>query len=191
MLRCARDKFQFDPTILQNRSLGSTFQACPPCGGHAKCVAIEPRSPGSPGTVPRAIDRASAVPVEGDRDALSQVLLNLLSNAGKYGNGPDGPREITVTLEPGPPVRLRVSDRGPGVPRGQERRIFEKFQRAHNSLASGTAGSGLGLTIARTLVEAHGGSLDYAERGGGGAEFTVTFAAVAAPKLRQAAVVSN
>jgi signal transduction histidine kinase len=118
-----------------------------------------------------------AVPVQGDRDALSQVLLNLLVNAGKYGHGPDTPREITVSLTNGDRVRLIVSDRGPGVPRGQERRIFEKFQRAHNSLASGTAGSGLGLTIARTLVEAHGGTLEYAARDGGGAEFIVTFAA--------------
>jgi len=117
------------------------------------------------------------VSVQGDRDALSQVLLNLLGNAGKYGHGPGTPREITVTLETGPPVRLRIADRGPGVPRGQERRIFEKFQRAHNSLASGTAGSGLGLTIARTLVEAHGGTLEYAARDAGGAEFIVTFAA--------------
>jgi signal transduction histidine kinase len=116
------------------------------------------------------------VPVQGDRDAFSQVLLNLLSNAGKYGHGPDGLREITVTLEPGPPARLKVADRGPGVPRGQERRIFEKFQRAHNSLASGTAGSGLGLTIARTLVEAHGGTLEYSSRDGGGAVFTVKLA---------------
>jgi two-component system sensor histidine kinase KdpD len=69
-----------------------------------------------------------------------------------------------------------VADRGPGVPRGQERRIFEKFQRAHNSLASGTAGSGLGLTIARTLVEAHGGTLEYSSRDGGGAVFTVKLA---------------
>jgi signal transduction histidine kinase len=69
---------------------------------------------------------------------------------------------------------LSVADRGPGIPRGHERRVFEKFQRAHNTLASGTAGSGLGLTIARRLAEAHKGSLDYSARTGGGAEFTVT-----------------
>jgi signal transduction histidine kinase len=114
------------------------------------------------------------VPLHGDRDALSQVLLNLLSNAGKYGITAGGPRELTVTLTPGEKVRLTVADRGDGVPRGQERRIFEKFQRAHNTLASGTAGSGLGLTIARRLVEAHRGTLDYRPRDGGGAEFTVT-----------------
>lgn len=117
------------------------------------------------------------VPLRGDRDALSQVLLNLLSNAGKYGHdGNGGLREITVTLTSGEHVRLTVADRGDGVPRGQERRIFEKFQRAHNTLASGTAGSGLGLTIARRLVEAHGGKLEYRARDGGGAEFTAALA---------------
>ena len=58
--------------------------------------------------------------MHGDRDALSQVLLNLLSNAGKYGHdGNGGLREITVTLTLGEPVRLTVADRGNGVPRGQ------------------------------------------------------------------------
>jgi signal transduction histidine kinase len=114
------------------------------------------------------------VTLTADADALSQVLLNLLTNAGKYGGAEDR-REITVALHNGDGrVRLSVADRGPGVPRGHERRIFEKFQRAHNTLASGTAGSGLGLTIARRLVEAHGGTLEYTARDGGGAEVTVT-----------------
>ncbi len=117
---------------------------------------------------------ADAITIRADADALSQVLLNLLGNTAKYGHSPDGPREVTVALSAAGNVRLTVADRGPGVPRGHERRIFEKFQRAHDTLASGTAGSGLGLTIARRLVEAHGGTLEYAAREGGGAEFTIT-----------------
>ncbi len=117
------------------------------------------------------------VAIRADADALSQVLLNLLGNAAKYGHTPDGPREIAISLAAAEKVRLSVADRGNGVPRGHERRIFEKFQRAHDTLASGTAGSGLGLTIARRLVEAHGGTLDYAPRDGGGAEFIVTLTA--------------
>jgi signal transduction histidine kinase len=110
----------------------------------------------------------------GDADALSQVLLNLLSNAAKYGAIADQPREITVSLTAAAGEWLwSVSDRGPGVPRGHERRIFEKFHRAHDTLSSGTAGSGLGLTIAQRLVEAHGGRLEYSHREGGGAVFTV------------------
>lgn len=110
----------------------------------------------------------------GDGDALSQVLLNLLSNAAKYGALADQLREITVSLTSAAGEWLwSVSDRGPGVPRGHERRIFEKFHRAHDTLSSGTAGSGLGLTIAQRLVEAHGGRLEYSHRDGGGAVFTV------------------
>lgn len=111
----------------------------------------------------------------GDSDALSQVLLNLLSNAEKYGTAPGRPCSLAVSLtENGGRVMLRVADCGPGVPRGHERRIFERFHRAHDTLASGTAGSGLGLTIARRLAEAHGGSLEYAPRDGGGAVFILT-----------------
>jgi signal transduction histidine kinase len=118
------------------------------------------------------------VVIHGDSDALSQVLLNLLANAAKYGVPADGTRVITVTLTATDArAVLSVADRGPGVPRGYERRIFEKFQRAHNSLSSGTAGSGLGLTIARRLVEAHHGTLEYSPREGGGAVFTVSLAA--------------
>jgi signal transduction histidine kinase len=125
--------------------------------------------------------------LHGDRDALSQVLLNLLSNAGKYGVAPDRPHQITVSLASGNGhARLTVADRGAGVPRGHERRIFEKFQRAHNSLASGTAGNGLGLTIARRLVEAHGGTLEYAPRDGGGAAFTVELGKLAVPAPQRA-----
>ena len=113
--------------------------------------------------------------IRGDSDALSQVLLNLLSNAAKYGAGPEGRREISIALASSTgSAMLSVADRGHGVPRGQERRIFEKFHRAHDSLSSGTAGSGLGLTIARRLVEAHGGTLAYSHREGGGAIFTAT-----------------
>ena len=106
--------------------------------------------------------------------ALLSADHSLLGNAANYGHAPGGPREVTVTLTAGANIRLTVADRGPGVPRGHERRIFEKFQRAHDTLASGTAGSGLGLTIARRLVTAHGGTLEYTAREGGGAEFVIT-----------------
>ncbi len=118
------------------------------------------------------------VTLRADADAISQVLLNLLSNAEKYGSAPDKPRRIVVSLH-GENNRalLKVSDHGNGVPRGHERRIFEKFQRAHDTLASGTAGSGLGLTIARRLIEAHGGTLEYSRGENGGAVFTVSLPA--------------
>jgi signal transduction histidine kinase len=109
---------------------------------------------------------------EGDRDALAQVIVNLLSNAEKYS---DGGKEISVEMEligePLPHVELRVLDRGKGVPRGCEERIFEKFYRAHDSLGHGIQGSGLGLTLARQIARAHGGDVVYRVRQGGGSCF--------------------
>ncbi len=112
--------------------------------------------------------------VNGDRDALSQVLVNLLSNAEKYSNSA---KSIAVELEmmTGKPwIETRVLDRGPGVPRGCEERIFEQFYRAHDSLSSGIQGSGLGLTLARQIARAHGGDVIYRPREGGGSCFILS-----------------
>jgi signal transduction histidine kinase len=115
------------------------------------------------------------VPVLADRDALAQVVVNLLSNAEKYSNGS---RTVTVTLAtrngPMNVAELSVLDRGPGVPRGCEEKIFEQFFRANDSLANGIQGSGLGLTLARQIARAHGGDVTYAPREGGGSCFTLT-----------------
>jgi signal transduction histidine kinase len=109
------------------------------------------------------------VPVRADRDAVSQVIVNLLSNAEKYGNGT---KEIRLELErSGAFAELRVLDRGSGVPRGCEEKIFEKFFRANDSLTNNIPGSGLGLTLARQIARAHGGDVTYSPRDGGGSCF--------------------
>jgi signal transduction histidine kinase len=116
----------------------------------------------------------AAVCVNGDRDALAQVLVNLLSNAEKYS---EGRKEIELRLTqhttPLPYVQLTVLDRGSGVPPGAEEKIFEQFYRAHDSLSSGVQGSGLGLTLARQLARAHGGDVVYEPRPGGGSCFSL------------------
>jgi len=116
----------------------------------------------------------AAIPVRGDADALSQIIVNLLSNAEKYSNGG---KEIAMQVNrresPLPYVEIRVLDRGSGVPRGSEEKIFEKFYRAHDSLSSGIQGSGLGLTIARQIARAHGGDVVYEPRDGGGSCFSL------------------
>jgi signal transduction histidine kinase len=109
------------------------------------------------------------LPVNGDRDALAQVLVNLVSNAEKYSG--DSRKEIAVEAHDGEAVEVRVLDRGLGVPKGCEQRIFEQFFRAHDSLASGIQGSGLGLTLARQIAAAHGGEIRYEPRDGGGSCF--------------------
>lgn len=112
--------------------------------------------------------------VNGDRDALAQVLVNLLSNAEKYA---DGRKEIHIELrqcaQPLPFLEVRVLDRGLGVPPGTEERIFEQFYRAHDSLSSGIQGSGLGLTLARQIARAHGGEVSHEPREGGGSCFAL------------------
>jgi signal transduction histidine kinase len=107
--------------------------------------------------------------VRGDRDAISQVMLNLLSNAEKYSVDE---RQIDVALTTSDALaEWSVLDRGRGVPPGCEEKIFEQFFRAHDSLASGIQGSGLGLTLARRIAEGHGGTVRYQPREGGGSCF--------------------
>jgi signal transduction histidine kinase len=107
-----------------------------------------------------------------DRDALEQIVLNLLDNACKYAAGGG---EVTVTLAPraGGAADLRVLDRGPGVPPDHRERIFEKFHRVDETLTAEKHGAGLGLSIARQLARGLGGELRYEPRAGGGAAFVL------------------
>ena len=105
-----------------------------------------------------------------DRDAVSQIVLNLIDNAVKY--AADG-RRLDVKVDSQGAVT--VADRGPGVPRRDMERVFDRFYRCDDSLAAKSSGSGLGLSIARRLAEGMGGTLVCAERDGGGAEFILTF----------------
>ncbi len=109
--------------------------------------------------------------VEIDAVLIERVLYNLLENAGKY--TPLDTR-VRITAEPdGSNLRVAVSDLGPGVPKGQENVIFEKFTRGVGR-ESNTPGVGLGLAIARAIVEAHGGRIFVAPAPGGGASFVFT-----------------
>jgi signal transduction histidine kinase len=109
--------------------------------------------------------------VRGDAEALAQVLLNLLSNAEKYSGGE---KEIGLVLsrEAGR-IRIRVLDRGRGIPPAEVRHLFKEFYRAGDSLTNPVQGTGLGLAIARRIVRDHGGELSYLPRPGGGSIFQV------------------
>lgn len=113
---------------------------------------------------------ATPVPLTTDRDAVEQIVLNLLDNACKYAS--EG-GEVTVTLSsrPGGGAEVRVADRGPGVPVEHRERIFEKFHRVDDALTAEKSGAGLGLSIARQLARGLGGEVRYASRTGAGAEF--------------------
>ncbi|HET7567511.1 MAG TPA: ATP-binding protein [Gaiellaceae bacterium] len=112
--------------------------------------------------------------VRGDRERLRQVLGNLIDNAVKY--SPEGGEvRVSASTENGA-IRIAVSDEGPGIPEEQQARIFEKFGRA--DVAGGSKpGTGLGLFIARSIAEAHGGTLEVSSRPSSGATFTITLPA--------------
>ncbi len=104
-----------------------------------------------------------------DSALIEHVLVNLLENAVKY-TPPGSPIDLSAWAE-GQEVVVEVADRGPGLPPGKEERIFDKFYRVNPT----DAGSfGLGLTICRAIVEAHGGRIWAANRAGGGAVFRFT-----------------
>jgi signal transduction histidine kinase len=119
----------------------------------------------------RAAVKGAVPRIRGDRERLRQVLANLIDNAVKYSPGGD---EVEVTVRPEDGVvRIAVTDRGPGIPRDQQRLIFEKFGRADVAGAA-KPGTGLGLFIARSIAEAHGGTLDVRSDPGAGATFVLT-----------------
>jgi signal transduction histidine kinase len=99
----------------------------------------------------------AAEPVTFDADVLEQILGNLISNAEKYAK--DGAFLGIETFSDGQMITITVRDRGPGVPKKQRKKIFEAFQRLHNKVTDGAGGTGIGLTIAKDLAQAHGGDL--------------------------------
>jgi two-component system, OmpR family, sensor histidine kinase KdpD len=102
-----------------------------------------------------------------DGALIQQALVNLLENALKYAPA-DAPVEIAARQRGGEVV-VSVADRGPGIPKGEEERIFTKFYRA--TTARRVGGVGLGLAICRAIVDAHGGRAWAENRDGGGAVF--------------------
>ena len=110
-----------------------------------------------------------------DRGRLAQVLMNLVRNA--ITHTPEGG---LVAIEVKPletgPVELSVSDTGPGIPADETDKIFERFYRADASRTRATGGFGLGLAIAREMVDAMGGRITVASSPGQGSRFTVTLA---------------
>jgi signal transduction histidine kinase len=105
---------------------------------------------------------------QADPDALKQVLLTLLDNAIKY---TEGPIEVEVGEENGR-VTIDVEDSGPGIPPEMRERVFDRFYRG--DVSRSTPGFGLGLSIARTLVEAQDGTLQLESKVSQGSRFTIS-----------------
>ena len=130
------------PAVLDDVVRDTVEALTPTLQSHGVEVALELGAPGR---------------VELDADAVAQILANLLSNVEKY--AASGGTVTLTTSREGTTSRLRVADRGPGIPASQAERIFEAFYRGSDKLTDGVAGTGIGLSIARRLARLHGGEL--------------------------------
>jgi two-component system sensor histidine kinase KdpD len=101
---------------------------------------------------------------------IAQVLMNLIENAAKY--SPTGAPVTVSARETDGAVTICVADRGPGIPAGEETRVFDKFYRLESR--NGAEGTGMGLSISRGIVFAHGGTIWVERRDGGGSCFCFT-----------------
>ncbi len=111
--------------------------------------------------------------VRGDVEKLHAVFQNLVENAVKY-TQENGTVTVTVRRTDGT-VEITVMDTGIGIPKNQIPRLFTKFFRAENAMRLDTTGSGLGLFIAKQIVERHGGTIRVASEEGKGTTFTLSF----------------
>ena len=133
--------------------------------------AFQPLAASRRVTVVRLLDEECVASV--DRGAIRQILINLLDNAVKY--GPPS-QTITVTLETvAARARLSVEDEGSGVPPDQRAAIWEPFRRLDRDANSAVAGSGIGLSVVKQLVDAHHGAVRVESSATGGARFVIEF----------------
>ncbi|WP_171235129.1 sensor histidine kinase [Ruegeria sp. HKCCA6837] len=116
-----------------------------------------------------SLDGDPTVHYSGDPILIQNAVRNMIDNALKYAP-PDSSVRIEVTSAP--TAQIRVKDRGPGFPPNETDTLTRRFERGKN--ASGTIGSGLGLTIVQDVATAHGGELELANRQGGGACVTLS-----------------
>ena len=115
---------------------------------------------------------AEKLVVRADQRRIVQVLVNLLSNAIKY--GPDQGR-ITIKVETKDKwVKVKVIDQGPGIPINQRNFIFQRFVRLDSAESYSNVGAGLGLSVVKEIIKAHGGEVQVENQSQGGAVFSLT-----------------
>jgi signal transduction histidine kinase len=111
-------------------------------------------------------------PVPADPEVIEEVLANLVENAIKY--SPAGGKITISGSYDGEQARIAVSDEGIGIPSEELKHIFERFHRVDNGPARAVKGLGLGLYLCKTIIEAHGGTIDVLSQQGKGSRFTFT-----------------
>ena len=108
-----------------------------------------------------------------DRDALSQALINLMDNAIKFSADK---KDIYVNVKKDAEnIIIEVKDKGIGIPQDELDKIFDKFYQGRNALRQSVKGTGLGLTLVKHTVEAHGGRIFVESKTGQGSTFSITF----------------
>jgi signal transduction histidine kinase len=154
-----RKKYQFEPTDL-DFLVEQTVKLMQPCAAeHGVELKLQ------------KTDAAKPAVVHCDGLAIQQALINLIDNAVKH--SPSG-AEVAIGLERSPGnFRLWVEDRGPGIPGEEHERIFERFYRRGSELRRETQGIGIGLSIVKHSVEAHGGRVVLRSAVGEGSRFTI------------------
>ncbi len=123
------------------------------------------------------IESAPVKPYPGRPQALKRCLANLVENAVKYGKS-----ARVVVEDSGARLEIRVQDEGPGLPEAELEKVFEPFYRVEASRSRETGGTGLGLTIARSVADVHGGSLKLRNRREGGLEAVLVLPRPGAPR---------
>ncbi len=116
-------------------------------------------------------DSGTPIRLEGDDELLKRMVLNLLDNAVKYTN-PGGEISVSLLRENGN-VRIVVRDNGIGIPEPDQSRVFDRFYRVDKARSRAMGGAGLGLSIARSIAESHGGRITVDSETGHGSRFTV------------------
>jgi signal transduction histidine kinase len=127
-------------------------------------------------------EAAAKIELSVDGRAIQQALVNLMDNAIKHsakgetvtvGIEMQNGNDATAANTQSPTVNLFVSDHGPGIPAGEQEKIFERFYRRGSELRRGTQGVGIGLSIVKHIVEAHGGRVTVQSETGKGSRFTI------------------
>ena len=118
--------------------------------------------------IPLLTDLAGTGMVRMDPSRVRQAVLALVDNAAKY--GPKGERVSLSSATSDGELRIEVSDRGPGIPEEHLPRVFERFYQVD---VPGEPGSGLGLSVAKSIAEAHGGRIEAERRTGGGTKMSL------------------
>lgn len=127
----------------------------------------------APGTPVEVSVSPSDLRVDGDRERLHQVIANLLENAARHSPAGAAVQLAATRADRRGPVRIEVTDAGPGIPDADADRVFERFYRADAARSSDGGGAGLGLAIARWIVDLHGGSIRPERRAPNGCRMVV------------------